>query len=932
MLQKMNPYHTVVCYLITILCLASFQGNVVAQTAWTVAQTIDSGWGNVLARVKYENSAFNFAWQNMDNRDAQLFYQIYGESSSPSLPFQLQITNSTMGGDPDNGSVKHLNIRYATTEGEFEASIREGDYLNISDGAHTLVGPPLSEDTVMIILARYETANASRDVSSLIEDALLSSPHTIYNIQDFRFSSLAFEFDGTPMFAGSDRWGDRPIYAYDEFDQGVYSTKDFNGWSRWGGSSTATDIVKGEGAYVAGFSRNDDWGSETTPHALATSVDLQSWSFSPLPQGYSVESIAYGNGRFIAVGAYSDPDDWSGSEYGAVFTSITGYSWTITILPNQGSLKDVEFTGSEWLVVGDNTSFWRTVDGFLWEQVVPSDLAADLTAVATGNGYVVVGTATGVLYSTEDRTHFSEQARYSGRVNDIAVGNNSFMASVGSYFLVSEFSPAGIADITSQPANSYTVLGERVTLSVQAEGEAPLSYQWFQGSSGDTSVPISGATSAVFETPQLFQTERYWFRVQNSLGSEDSTTATLTMQQTPVITSQPEGENLNMGDSITSRVSATGNNLNYQWYEGMSGDTTTPISGRTSSYFGLRADLPGTFHYWVRVSNDIGLIESVTVLVTVEPVPPVIVEQPQDKIVFIDGSSDKRLNVDTVGPSRSYQWYEGYAGDISSPVTSATSSTYYPSDDNVGEFYYWVRINNPAGFVESRTVKYTVLPRLPVIVEQPLSHWIAEGESATLRVDVDYRSGTAYQWYAGYTGDTTNPVSPTSSSLHLDSLAVGGHTYWVRVTNPDGYTDSADASIHVSPSTFSSWLSREGIPTDETSDGDPTFPVSGDSFPNLIKYLLGADSREQIRNTERFAHGLIEVGDQVYFSLQFTALKGATGATLHIEESSDLLSWTDTAVFISAVDNGDGTVTYIYRYSGLMGTDKGFLRLRASKP
>ena len=179
----MNPYHTVVCYLITILCLASFQGNVQAQTVWSVAQTIDSGWGNVLARVKYENSAFNFAWQNMDNSNAQLFYQVYGESSSPSLPFQLQITNSTMGGDPDSGSEKPLNIRYATNEGEFEASIPEGDYLNIPDGGHAVVGPPIGEDTVLIVYARYETTNASRDVSPLIEDALLSSPHTTYNIQ-----------------------------------------------------------------------------------------------------------------------------------------------------------------------------------------------------------------------------------------------------------------------------------------------------------------------------------------------------------------------------------------------------------------------------------------------------------------------------------------------------------------------------------------------------------------------------------------------------------------------------------------------------------------------------------------------------------------------------------------------------------------------------
>lgn len=195
---------------ILFLSVALFQGTLFAQTAWNVVRNVDSGLGNVLTRVAYENGEFHFAWQNIDDWDASIFFQIYGDAGSPSLPLQLQITDSAMGGDLDVGSVKHLNIRYATNEGEFEASIKEGDYLNIPDEDHTVVGPPLSEDNLVIVYARYETSNASRDVSSLIEDALLSGPQTIYNIQDFRFSSLAFESDGTPMFTGADRWSHRP--------------------------------------------------------------------------------------------------------------------------------------------------------------------------------------------------------------------------------------------------------------------------------------------------------------------------------------------------------------------------------------------------------------------------------------------------------------------------------------------------------------------------------------------------------------------------------------------------------------------------------------------------------------------------------------------------------------------------------------------------
>ncbi len=912
--------------------IALSQNAVVAQTAWTIADVLENGQGNTLARVAYSNGDFHVAWQDANDWNASVYYDVIGEATSPSLPFQFQVNNSTMRGDPDFGSVKYLKIRYATNEGEFEGSIREGDSLAIPDDSHIVVGPPLLEDTVVIIYARYETANASQDVSSVIESALVSSPNSSFDIRDFRFSNLAFESDGTPMFIGSDPWGDRPRYAYDAFDQEDFPTLDFNNWNGHG-NAKATQIIHAGGIYVASFSGTDDWSHDPLPHSLASSADLQNWTYASLPQGYSVEGMAYDDGRFIAVGSFSDPNDWSGAQNGAIFTSVTGQTWTVTTLPIQESLQDVIFTGSEWLAVGGDTSFWRSSDGFSWGKVTPINLHGDLTAVAIGNGYVVVGTASGALFSTVDGMTFSKQAQYSGRVNDIAVGNEKFMVTIGAYLLEAPFAAEGVADITAQPASSYVIPSERVTLTVAAQGDSPLSYQWFEGSSGDTSVLISGATSPVFQTPPLSQTERYWVRVQNSVGAEDSLTATLTMQEEPIITDQPAGESLNMRDSVSSRVSATGNNLSYQWYEGFAGDATRPISGRTGSYFGLRADFPGAYYYWVRVFNELGSVDSGTILVTVVPVPPIITDDPQDVTITVNGFFGGGIFVQAVGPSLSYQWYEGFSGDTTTPLASATSWAFYPSDDNAGISNFWVRVTNPAGLVDSRTVTYTVLPMPPVIKEQPLDSWASEGSNVTLRVDVDYRSGTTYQWYQGSSGDIANPVgSATSSSLYVGDLQAGNFTYWVRVTNPDGYTDSSDTTVHVRPVTFSSWLAREGLPINESGDGAPDYSVTQDGFSNLIRFVMGANSHEHLSNTDAFSHETLAIGDNVFVALQFTALKETTDATLHIEESTDLTTWSETAVQVNALDNGDETVTYVYRSSGLVTTKQGFLRLRASRP
>ncbi|MEZ4705573.1 MAG: choice-of-anchor Q domain-containing protein [Caldilineaceae bacterium] len=84
--------------------------------------------------------------------------------------------------------------------------------------------------------------------------------------------------------------------------------------------------------------------------------------------------------------------------------------------------------------------------------------------------------------------------------------------------------------ITTQPQDTSIFPGETALLTVAAGGDN-LSFQWYQGASGDTSTPISGATSASFTTPALTGDASYWVRVSNPAGSADSATATVTVGQ-----------------------------------------------------------------------------------------------------------------------------------------------------------------------------------------------------------------------------------------------------------------------------------------------------------------------------------------------------------------------------------------------------------------
>lgn len=82
--------------------------------------------------------------------------------------------------------------------------------------------------------------------------------------------------------------------------------------------------------------------------------------------------------------------------------------------------------------------------------------------------------------------------------------------------------------ITTQPASTTIASGATATLTVVATGTA-LTYQWYQGTSGNTAVPVVGATSASFTTPALTATTSYWVRVTSGATSVDSVTATVTV-------------------------------------------------------------------------------------------------------------------------------------------------------------------------------------------------------------------------------------------------------------------------------------------------------------------------------------------------------------------------------------------------------------------
>ena len=349
--------------------------------------------------------------------------------------------------------------------------------------------------------------------------------------------------------------------------------------------------------------------------------------------------------------------------------------------------------------------------------------------------------------------------------------------------------------ITTQPAPVSIIEGQTATLSVVAAGTA-VQYQWFQSDArtGPFS-PIGGTSPSVSVSPLV--TTYYLVRLTGECGNAESVVVAVTVTpacKPPVITAQPSSTSITEGEPVTLSVAATGTSPQYQWFTGARGDTSTPVPNASST--SLTVTPLATTTYWARVSNDCGTADSAAATIVVSPActAPVITQQPQGST--INPGQTVTLIAAVTGSSLSYQWYAGVAGDTSTPIINANGTSIVVAPD--ATTHYWMRALNTCGIADTVGVTVTVTPSCvaPSIVTPPQSTSIVEGQIATLSVVAD---GTAlqYQWFAGVTGNTSQPVGNGTSSSVAVSPGVTT-SYWVRISNACGAINSPAASVMVS--------------------------------------------------------------------------------------------------------------------------------------
>ncbi len=331
--------------------------------------------------------------------------------------------------------------------------------------------------------------------------------------------------------------------------------------------------------------------------------------------------------------------------------------------------------------------------------------------------------------------------------------------------------------INTQPANQTVCAGTSATFSVAASGTG-LTYQWRKGG-----VNISGANGSSFTiaTANAADAASYDVVVTGACGSTTSSAASLAVNTTTAINTQPANQTVCAGAAATFSVVATGASLSYQWRKG-----GVNIGGATAASFTINQVTAGdAAAYDVIVSGACGTVTSSAATLTVNTTTA-ISTQPQSATVCAGAPAS--FSVTAAGAGLSYQWRKDGVN-----ISGATAASYNLASATAAQAgSYDVVVTGACGTVTSSAATLTVNPAT-AISAQPASQTANAGQSVAFAVTATGAS-LNYQWRKN--GAAISGATASSYTIAAVTAADAGN-YDVVVTGACGALTSNPAALTV---------------------------------------------------------------------------------------------------------------------------------------
>ncbi|GEP42067.1 hypothetical protein BGE01nite_13580 [Brevifollis gellanilyticus] len=252
----------------------------------------------------------------------------------------------------------------------------------------------------------------------------------------------------------------------------------------------------------------------------------------------------------------------------------------------------------------------------------------------------------------------------------------------------------------------------------------------------------------------------------------------------PVITKHPSSQLRVIGQRATMVTTATGSPLNYQWYMGESGDTTTPIEGATSASY-TTPYLSGGASFWVQVSNSLGAVNSNTAVIatTETPQAPEFVEQAQSVVATLGQIVTFSPGVTGSDPI-TLLWKRG---TTSIPGGTASSLTIGPLKTTDAGIYTLTAKSDVSTEVSDNVY-------LAVVTPGPATRSVPLGGNVTMTANVAFPAGTpmSYRWKQGTTLlDDGDARTGTHDKTLVITGMTGGHAgeYTCEITMHTPHND-----------------------------------------------------------------------------------------------------------------------------------------------
>ena len=214
--------------------------------------------------------------------------------------------------------------------------------------------------------------------------------------------------------------------------------------------------------------------------------------------------------------------------------------------------------------------------------------------------------------------------------------------------------------ITKQPESVSAAIGEKVVISVEAQGEG-LTYQWYYRNKGGEEFAASsykGKTYSITMAEYCHMREVYC--VITDQNGNTVTTETVMMARPArqlQIVKQPESVVAAIGEKVVISVEAEGEGLTYQWfYRNKGGEEFAASSYKGKTYSITMAEYcNGREVYCVITDENGNTVTTETVMMSRPARQLQIVEQPEDVAVAI--GEKVVISVEAEGDGLTYQWY-----------------------------------------------------------------------------------------------------------------------------------------------------------------------------------------------------------------------------------------------------------------------------------